>query len=104
MLQVGLDTELLLWLVSSLEINCPPNYKFFFFSMNSEYREKACALLQEMEAYDILPDTVACSALMRVFNKGGEPSKVLILAEFMREKEIPFNDAIFYEMVAACSL
>jgi hypothetical protein len=57
-----------------------------------------------MEEYNIQPDTIACSALMRAFNKGGDPSKVLILAEFMREKEIPLSDAIFFEMVSACSL
>jgi hypothetical protein len=57
-----------------------------------------------MEANNILPDTIACSALMRAFNKGGQPSKVLILAEIMREKEIPFGDAIFFEMVSACSM
>uniref|UniRef100_A0A2P2KV72 Pentatricopeptide repeat-containing protein At2g41720 isoform X2 n=1 Tax=Rhizophora mucronata TaxID=61149 RepID=A0A2P2KV72_RHIMU len=69
-----------------------------------EYWEKACVLLEEMESFDIKPDTIACSALMRAFNKGGEPSKVMILAEFMRENNIPFGDAVFYEMVSACSL
>ena len=61
-------------------------------------------LFEEMEANNILPDTIACTALMRAFNKGGQPSKVLILAEIMREKEIPFGDSIFFEMVSACSM
>lgn len=57
-----------------------------------------------METTDIQPDTIACSALMRAFNKGGQPSKVLTLAAFMREKEIPFSDAVFLEMLSACSM
>lgn len=71
---------------------------------DSEYWEKAYNLLQEMEEHNIQPDTIACSALMRAFNKGGKPKQVLILADFMKEKEIPFSDAIFFEMVSACSL
>lgn len=70
----------------------------------SENWEKACSLFQEMESNGIQPDAIACSALMRAFNNGGHPSRVLILAELMREKEIPFNDAIFFELVSACSL
>lgn len=70
----------------------------------SENWEKACALFQELETNNIIPDTIACSALMRALNKGGQPSKVLVLAETMREKEIPFGDAIFFEMVSACSM
>ncbi|GKV27597.1 hypothetical protein SLEP1_g36756 [Rubroshorea leprosula] len=70
----------------------------------SENWGKACALFQEMEINDIQPDSVVCSALMRAFNKGGQPSKVLTLAEFMREKEIPFSDSVFFEMVSACSM
>ncbi|KAK0582912.1 hypothetical protein LWI29_031031 [Acer saccharum] len=70
----------------------------------SENWEKACALFLEMETNDIQPDSIACSALMRAFNKGDQPTKVLSLAEFMREKDIPFSDAIFYEMVSACSI
>ncbi|XP_002529506.3 pentatricopeptide repeat-containing protein At2g41720 isoform X1 [Ricinus communis] len=69
-----------------------------------EHWGKACDLIQEMEDYDIQLDTIACSALMMAFNKRGNPSQVLILAEFMKEKEIPFSDAIFFEMVSACSL
>ncbi|KAE8098771.1 hypothetical protein FH972_016809 [Carpinus fangiana] len=70
----------------------------------AENWEKACALFQEMETNNFIPDTIACSALMRAFNKGGQPSKVLVLAEIMREKEIPFGDAIFFEMLSACSI
>ncbi|KAF9679630.1 hypothetical protein SADUNF_Sadunf06G0034700 [Salix dunnii] len=70
----------------------------------AEHWEKACALLQEMEEYNIQPDTIACSALMRALNKRGDPSKVLIHAEFMREREIPLSETIFFEMVSACSL
>ena len=70
----------------------------------SENCAKASALFLEMERNDIQPDSVACSALMRVFNKGGQPSKVLVLAEYMREKAIPLHDAIFFEMVSACSM
>lgn len=57
-----------------------------------------------METNSIDPDSIACSALMRAFNNGGQPSKVLLLAEVMREKDIPLNDSIFFEMVSACSL
>ncbi|KAJ4837305.1 hypothetical protein Tsubulata_035841 [Turnera subulata] len=70
----------------------------------AEDLDKACGLLQEMEACDVQLDTITCSALMRAFNKGGKPSKVFILAEYMREKELPFSDAVFFEMVSACSL
>ncbi|KAH7557229.1 hypothetical protein JRO89_XS11G0079600 [Xanthoceras sorbifolium] len=70
----------------------------------SENWEKACALFLEMETNGIQPDSIACSALMRAFNKGDQPTKVLALAEFMREKDIPFSDAIFFEMVSACSI
>ena len=62
------------------------------------------ALLQEMEMNDVLPDAIACSALMRAFNKGCQPAKVMSVAEFMRDKGIPFNDAAFFEMVSACSM
>lgn len=57
-----------------------------------------------METNNIELDSIACSALMRAFNKGGQPSKVLLVAEFMREKYITFSDSIFFEMVLACSL
>ncbi|KAL5539473.1 hypothetical protein UlMin_042961 [Ulmus minor] len=70
----------------------------------AENWEKACTLFQEMEINGINLDTVACSAAMRAFNKGGHSLKVLILAEHMKEKEIPFSDSIFFEMISACSL
>ena len=57
-----------------------------------------------MEVNDIKLDTIACAALMRAFNKGGQPGRVLSLAENMKEKEISFSDTIFFEMVSACSL
>ncbi|PPD67099.1 hypothetical protein GOBAR_DD36022 [Gossypium barbadense] len=64
---------------------------------------KASAIFLEMEENGIQPDSIACSAL-RAFNKGGQPSKVLVLAKYMREKAIPLNDAVFFEMVSACSM
>lgn len=70
----------------------------------SENWTKASALFLEMERNDIEPDSVACSALMRAFNKGGQSSKVLVLAEYIKEKAIPLSDAIFFEMVSACSM
>lgn len=70
----------------------------------AEKWDKACVLFQEMETNGIELDSIACSALMRAFNKGGQPSKVLVLTEFMRDKEIPMTDSIFFEMVSACSL
>lgn len=66
--------------------------------------EKACALLHEMEMNNIELDPIACSALMKAFNKGNQASNVLILAEIMKEKGIPFNDASFFEMLSACSM
>ncbi|GMP61745.1 hypothetical protein CsSME_00024089 [Camellia sinensis var. sinensis] len=66
--------------------------------------EKASAILLEMEMNDVQPDAIACSSLMSAFNKGCQPAKVLSLAEFMRDKDIPFNDATFFEMVSACSM
>ncbi|CAN1791303.1 Pentatricopeptide repeat-containing protein At2g41720 [Linum perenne] len=66
--------------------------------------EKACGLLQEMEANGVQPDTIAYSSLMRAFNKGGDPGQVLILAQQMSDKGIPFSDAIFVEMISACSM
>ncbi|KAM7505449.1 hypothetical protein LguiB_004353 [Lonicera macranthoides] len=65
---------------------------------------KAFAMFQEMDSCGCQPDSIACSALMRALNKGEHPAKVLSVAEFMREKNIPFTDAIFFEMVSACSL
>lgn len=57
-----------------------------------------------MEENDIQPDVVACSALMRALNKGNQPAKVLGLLEYMKEKNIPVNDAIHFEVISACSL
>lgn len=57
-----------------------------------------------MDASGIKLDTIACAALMRSFNKGGQPKRVLSLAENMREKGIRFSDTIFFEMVSACSM
>ncbi|CAH2058480.1 unnamed protein product [Thlaspi arvense] len=69
----------------------------------SEKWEKACELFLEMEANGIDPDSIACSALMRAFNKGGQPSNVFILMDLMREKEVPFNGAVFFEIFSACN-
>ncbi|TYH79798.1 hypothetical protein ES332_D03G087400v1 [Gossypium tomentosum] len=71
---------------------------------SAENWAKASAIFLEMEENGIQPDSIACSALMRAFNKGGQPSKVLVLAKYMREKAIPLNDAVFFEMVSACSM
>lgn len=57
-----------------------------------------------MEANNIQPDSIACSALMRAFNKGDQPTQVLVLADLMRKEDIPFTDAIFFEMASACSM
>lgn len=65
--------------------------------------EKACELFLEMEANGVEPDSIACSALMRAFNKGGEPSNVFILMDLMREKEVPFTGAVFFEIFSACN-
>jgi len=64
---------------------------------------KACELFLEMEANGIEPDSIACSALMRAFNKGGQPSNVFVLMDLMREKEIPFTGAVFFEIFSACN-
>ncbi|KAI3471607.1 hypothetical protein Pfo_028257 [Paulownia fortunei] len=70
----------------------------------AEHWEKAFAVFQEMELNNVQPDSVACAALMRTFNRGSQPGKVLLLAEFMRDKKIPFIDAVFFEMVSACTI
>jgi pentatricopeptide repeat protein len=57
-----------------------------------------------MKENDVKLDTIACAALMRAFNKGGQPGRVFSLAQSMREKDIPLSDTIFVEMVSACSL
>lgn len=66
--------------------------------------EQAFAVFQEMELNNVQPDSVACAALMRAFNRGSQPDKALLLAEIMREKNIPYIDAVFFEMVSACSM
>ncbi|PQQ14784.1 hypothetical protein Pyn_28052 [Prunus yedoensis var. nudiflora] len=43
----------------------------------AENWEKAYAIFQEMETIGIQPDGIACSALMRAFNKGGDPSRIV---------------------------
>lgn len=70
----------------------------------AENVDKAFALFQEMETENVQMDSIACSALMRAFNKGNQPAKVLFVVEFMRRKNIPFTDAIFFEMVSACGM
>ncbi|KAK6941818.1 Pentatricopeptide repeat [Dillenia turbinata] len=70
----------------------------------TENWEKAYELFQEMEINNIVPDTIACAALTKAFNRGCQPTKVLILAKIMRDKNIPFSDAVLFEMVMACSL
>ncbi|RVW16467.1 Pentatricopeptide repeat-containing protein [Vitis vinifera] len=42
----------------------------------AENWEKASALFLEMETDDVQPDSIACSSLMRAFNKGGQPAKL----------------------------
>lgn len=66
--------------------------------------EKVFEVFKEMESNNVIPDSIACSSLMRAFNKGCQPAKVFIVAEFMRERKIPFIDAVFFEMVSACSM
>lgn len=62
------------------------------------------ATLEEMGKNNVQPDAIAFSAMMRAFNTGCQPAKVMSLAGFMREKSIPFSDAIFFEMLSACSM
>ncbi|XP_009617024.2 pentatricopeptide repeat-containing protein At2g41720 isoform X1 [Nicotiana tomentosiformis] len=66
--------------------------------------EKAFAVFQEMELNDVHPDAIACSALMRSFNRGCQPDKVLLVADFMRERNIPFTEAVLFELVSASSI
>ncbi|KAG5539016.1 hypothetical protein RHGRI_019540 [Rhododendron griersonianum] len=66
--------------------------------------EKAAALLEEMGMNNVQPDAIAFSARLRAFNTGCQPAKVMSLAGVMREKNIPFSDAIFLEMLSACSI
>lgn len=57
-----------------------------------------------MEMKGIQPDLIACSALMRAFNKGNQAAKVLVVAEYMQDRNIPMNDTIYFEMLSACSM
>ncbi|KAK9123243.1 hypothetical protein Sjap_012845 [Stephania japonica] len=41
--------------------------------------EKAWSLFEDMEANGIQPDTIACSSLMKAFNRGGQPARVIEL-------------------------
>ncbi|KAK6791217.1 hypothetical protein RDI58_010298 [Solanum bulbocastanum] len=66
--------------------------------------ENAFAVFQEMELNGVLPDAIACSALMRSFNRGCQPDKVLLVADFMRERNIPFTEAVLFELVSASSI
>lgn len=70
----------------------------------AEEWEKAISVFSEMERCNIQLDPIACSAIMRAFNKGGNPASVLVVAKLMQERKISFTDAIFYEMVSACSM
>ncbi|KAM3234630.1 pentatricopeptide repeat-containing protein [Capsicum annuum] len=66
--------------------------------------EKAFAVFQEMELNGVLPDSIACSALMRSFNRGCQPDNVLLVADFMKERNIPFTEAVLFELVSASSI
>ncbi|KAF7132012.1 hypothetical protein RHSIM_Rhsim09G0172900 [Rhododendron simsii] len=66
--------------------------------------EKAAALLKEMGMNNVQSDAIAFSAMLQAFNTGCQPAKVMSLVGFMREKNIPFSDAIFLEMLSACSM
>ncbi|CAM8907888.1 unnamed protein product [Rhodiola kirilowii] len=70
----------------------------------AENWEKAIALFNEMETSNVQLDSIGCSAIMRAFIKGGNPANVLVLAKLMRERNISFTDAVFYEMISACSM
>ncbi|KAL2923578.1 hypothetical protein RDABS01_015069 [Bienertia sinuspersici] len=70
----------------------------------AEKWEEAGAMFQEMKANDIQPDVVACSAVMRAFNKGSQPAEVLSLLEYMKEKNLSISEAIYFEVISACSL
>ncbi|KAI3988551.1 hypothetical protein MKX01_026365, partial [Papaver californicum] len=70
----------------------------------AENWEKACDLFEDMEINEIEPDSIACSSLMKAFNKGWQPAQVVRLAQLMREKAIPFSEATFFEIISACSM
>lgn len=79
----------------------PYNSEQFYLAENWE---KAFAVFQDMELNDVHPDAIACSALMRSFNRGCQPDKVLLVADFMRERNIPFTEAVLFELVSASSM
>ncbi|KAK9157317.1 hypothetical protein Scep_003891 [Stephania cephalantha] len=66
--------------------------------------ERAWGLFEDMEANGIQPDTIACSSLMKAFNKGGQPARVIVMEQFMRDKTIPFSEATVFEILSACSM
>lgn len=54
--------------------------------------------------HDIQPDAIAYSSLMKSFNRGCQPERVLALAELMKEKSVPFNSAISFEILSSCTM
>ncbi|GMH08165.1 hypothetical protein Nepgr_010005 [Nepenthes gracilis] len=70
----------------------------------AENCSKAISIFHKMEAKDVQPDAVSCAALMRVFNKGHQPENVLSLLRYIKEKKIPITDAVYFEVISACSL
>lgn len=93
---------------SKTQIHSLPKYCEEIIKINCYYIaekwENAFALFQEMEMKGIQPDLIACSALMRAFNRGNQPAKVLIISEFMQDRKIPMNDSIYFEIFSACSM
>lgn len=78
--------------------------KVFLDLLYLEKWEKALSIFEEMEMNDIQPDSIACSSLMKAFNKGCQPARVLLLAELMKEKGIAFNETSIFEIISACSM
>ncbi|KAG1338410.1 hypothetical protein COCNU_04G007160 [Cocos nucifera] len=66
--------------------------------------KKAWEIFQDMEKNDILLDPIACSSLMEVLNRGCQHTKVLQMAELMRQKHIPLNSSAAFEIISACSI
>ncbi|MQL79272.1 hypothetical protein Taro_011709 [Colocasia esculenta] len=66
--------------------------------------EKAWDVFQEMEMNDIQPDAIAYSSLMKPFNRGWQPERVLHLAKLMKEKGVPINSAATFEILSSCSM
>ncbi|KAK1277599.1 Pentatricopeptide repeat-containing protein [Acorus gramineus] len=75
-----------------------------FFSLTAENLEKAWMLFEDMEINNVQSDSIVYSSLMKAFNSGGQPAKVLHLAELMKGKNIPFNEASIFEIISACSV